>query len=290
MRIFGLICMFCFVLGGSLNAQKIFKNKVKVSNAKGTLWGYWGYNRSAYTKSDLTFVGRGYDFILKNATASDNPSRDIKDYFDLSKLTVPQFNARVGYYYKNKYAISLGYDHMKYVFDDGNQVLIQGDIDPSLNAVWSGDYKDAQVVTNRNDFHYENSNGLNYIYAELTRSDLLYRIRNKLFAISSSVSLGTGCTLTINDFNFAGQHDRFTQSISGFAFSGHLALRFEFFRHFFIQPELSGGRMNLMKVRTRNEDKNAFAKHKFWYAQRSVTAGFFVYLKPNNGCQDCPVW
>jgi hypothetical protein len=32
---------------------------------KGGFYFYWGYNRSAYTKSDLHLVGRGYDFTMK---------------------------------------------------------------------------------------------------------------------------------------------------------------------------------------------------------------------------------
>lgn len=285
-----IIFTLMLTLSGLVSGQRIYKNHKKISNGKGTLWGYWGYNRSAYTKSDLYIVGPGYDFILKNATASDNPTKKIKDYFDITKFTVPQFNLRIGYYYKEKYALSLGYDHMKYVFDDGNQVLIQGDIDPSLNAVWSGDYKDAQVVTNRSDFHYENSHGLNYIRLELTRTDRLYQNRQKTFAISSNVSLGTGCVLTNNDFNFAGKFERNTASVSGFGFSGHASVRLEFFRHVFLQGELNGGRINLLQVRTDQSDRSAHVQQKYWYGQRNITLGFFAYLKFNDGCSDCPQW
>lgn len=290
MKNWSLIGLFCLILAVPLQAQKKYSTTKKISNAKGTLWGYWGYNRSVYSKSDLRFVGPGYDFTLRNATASDNPSRDLGEYVNIARITVPQFNTRVGYYYKDRWAISLGYDHMKYIFDDANQVLIDGNIDKGIDSTWSGTYRDQAVVTNRNDFHYENSNGLNYIRVELTRTDKLYQSKNKIFALSSNLSLGAGCVLTINDFKFGEQIDRFTASISGFGVSGHASLRLEFFRHFFLQGELSGGRLNLPHVRTRREDKSAYAQQKYWYGQRNITAGFLLYLKPGNTCQDCPVW
>lgn len=284
----GLILTCCFAT--ELQAQKVFKNIKKHSTAKNTLWGYWGYNRSVYSKSDITFRGRGYDFTLKGSRASDNPSKKFSEYVDLAKITVPQFNARVGYYYKDHYSISLGYDHMKYLFNDANDVLIDGYVNPGIDSTWSGIYQDARTVTNRKNFHYENSNGLNYIRFELTRSDKFYQSKNKWVALVSNFSLGTGCVLTISDFNFAGKFDRYVASISGYGFSGHVSLRLEFFRHFFIQPELSGGRINLSKVHLRKDDDSAVASHKFWYGQRNITAGFLLYLKPQSGCQDCPVW
>lgn len=290
MRNWSLIALFCALIVLPTQAQKRFSTTKKISNAKGTLWGHWGYNRSVYSKSDLRLKGPGYDFTLKNATASDNPSKRFATYVNVARITVPQFNARVGYYYKNRWALSLGYDHMKYVFDDANQVLIDGSIDKGIDSTWSGTYKDQAVVTNRNNFHYENTNGLNYIHAVLTRTDKLYQSSNKIFALSSNLSLGTGCVLTINDFLFGNQFDRFTASISGFGISGHASLRLEFFRHFYIQTELSGGFLNLSHVRTRREDKSAYAQQVFWYGQRNITAGFLIYLKPGNTCQDCPVW
>ena len=110
-------------------------------------------------------------------------------------------------------AISLGYDHMKYIFQDGNNVLLSGTIDPGVDNVTfgSGTYDNTPVTTNRNTFHYENSNGLNYIRVELTRTDMLLRI-GKSFTFSSNAGIGAGAILSYNDFNFAGQKDMVTIS------------------------------------------------------------------------------
>lgn len=274
-----------------VEAQAQRKSRIKKnSNATGTFFGYWGYNRSFYTKSDLIFQGEGYNFTLRGATASDNPSKEIDTYFDFKRITVPQFNARVGYYFKNKYAITFGYDHMKYIFDDRNEVLLDGYIEPGLDQNWSGTYNNEKVITDRNQFHYENSNGLNYLHFELLRTDHLFRARNQRFGISASYGIGAGGLLSYNDFRFAGRDDRVTISMSGYAISGHASLRFEFWNHFFLQGEASGGFMHQTKVRTHPSDHNTYAKQKYGYSMFSTVAGFFLYIRPKNSCNDCPNW
>ncbi|PKR79629.1 hypothetical protein CW751_14145 [Brumimicrobium salinarum] len=52
---------------------------------KGGFYFYWGYNRSAYTKSDLRLIGTGYDFTMKNMTASDNPEKLSSTYLNIKK-------------------------------------------------------------------------------------------------------------------------------------------------------------------------------------------------------------
>ncbi len=287
MKVISLLLLLCL----TLNVQAQSKKKAKkVSYNKGTLFGYWGYNRSAYTKSNLRLVGQGYDFTLKNATAHDNQSHRFEEYIDLGNITVPQFNGRIGYYFKNHYAISFGYDHMKYIFDDGNRVLLDGHIDPGLDTVWSGDYNNQAVITNRDNFHYENSNGLNYLHFELMRSDMLYHTKNTKFAISTNFGIGMGGLLSFNDFNFEQQKDMVTISLSGYAVSAHVGLRFEFFNHFFLQTEGSGGFMHQVHVHTRPNDREAYATQKYGYVMGHIVGGFFLYLKPTNSCNTCPTW
>ena len=275
-------------------AQSSWKNKKqKISHAKGTLFGYWGYNRSKYTKSNMRFVGPGYDFTLQGAKAHDNPSSEAQTYFNINTITVPQFSARVGYYIKHHWAISFGYDHMKYIFQDKNEVILSGEIDPGVDNTtnWSGVYAGVPVVTDRENFHYENSDGLNYLRFELLRTDLLVAFGAKdQFAISSNFSVGAGSILSFNDFNFAGQKNLRTISLSGYGISGHASLRFEFFRHVFIQTKLGGGLNHQLKVRTRPNDPSSFVKQAYGYGSFDTSVGFLLYIRPTNGCDSCPVW
>jgi hypothetical protein len=287
------VLLICVFIGISIPAEAQSRKKSKkTSIAQGVLFGYWGYNRSYYTKSDLRLVGEGYDFTLRGSRAKDNPSplSELKTYVDPTRITVPQFNARIGYYFKTKYAISFGYDHMKYIFRDKNEVLLDGTIDPGVDDLWSGTYTNEKVVTDRDHFHYENSNGLNYLRANITRSDLLFRTPKRKFAVTSNLSLGLGGILSYNDFTFGQRKDVVTISLSGFALSAHASLRFEFFNHFFLETEATGGFMNQSRVRTRPNDRFAYAKQRYGYSMFSSQIGFFLYLKSINNCDDCPVW
>jgi hypothetical protein len=228
---------------------------------------------------------------LDGSVAKDNPSHQFKQYINPTTLTVPQFNARFGYYFKDHYAISLGYDHMKYIFQDQNNVLLSGTIDPGVDNVTfgSGTFNNTPVVTDRNTFHYENSNGLNYIRAELTRTDLLFKV-GKSFALTSNASVGTGAILSYNDFTFAGQKDMVTISLSGFALSGHAALRFEFWNLLFLRTGVSGGYMNQRHVKTRPDDASAYAQQQYGYLQLDAALGFQFFVQPKHKCNTCPNW
>lgn len=287
-----LLTFLTIVTSHEVNAQHK-RMKKKDSDSRGTLFGYWGYNRSVYTKSDIRFVGPGYDFTLAGARAHDNPSTRFNEYINPTTLTVPQFNARVGYYFKNNWALSLGYDHMKYIFADKNEVFLSGSIDPGVDEVtnWSGTYNAEPVVTDRNTFHYENSDGLNFMRLELSRTDRVLKFGPKQeFVISTNVGASLGTILSYNDFNFAGLHTYRTISFSGVGVALHASPRFEFFRHIFFQPMISAGYMKQTKVRTRPKDPSSYVKQGFGYAELSAKIGFFLYIRPTNGCDSCPVW
>lgn len=287
-----IVSILLLALPFTVSAQK---NKNKVSHAQGTLFGYWGYNRSAYTKSNIRFQGPGYNFIMQGAVAHDNPSPlGSGDYFDFQKITVPQFNARIGYYFRNHWAVSFGYDHMKYIFAHENDVLLSGTIDDGVDQTphnWNGEYVSEPITTDRNYFHYENSDGLNYLRFELTRTDLLISLGDKgQFGVSSNFGISAGSILSFNDFTFGGVKSRRTVSMSGYGVSAHAGLRMEFFKHFFIQGQFDGGFHHQLKVKNRINDPSAFTKHAYGYGAFDTVIGFLFYVRPTNSCDSCPVW
>ncbi len=242
---------------------------------KGGFYAYWGYNRSAYTKSDLNLIGRGYDFTMKDLTASDNYEKLSMNYLDIKKITIPQFNVRVGYFFKDNWALTVGYDHMKYLMDHPQDVVIDGYVTPGISDLWSGQYNNELSPTNYDDIHYENSDGLNYIRFELARHfNLLALGKNDWFRVRAQAAVATGIILSFNDLNFANQFDRKTISVSGYGISVHPGLRLEFFNHIFLQTNLSAGFMHQVKVRTRPEDKGSYAKQRFGYLASELVLGY----------------
>ena len=96
---------------------------------KGSFYFYWGWNKSAYTKSDITFTGNDYNFTLYDVVADDRQSPlSANIYLNPANITIPQYNMRIGYFFNDKYNISFGVDHMKYV--------MRSNQDPNL-AQWA---------------------------------------------------------------------------------------------------------------------------------------------------------
>ncbi len=84
--------------------------------AKGQWFLYWGYNRSWFTNSDIRFEGDDHDFTLRDVRAHDRPvGFDAKTYFSPASIWIPQYNYRIGYFLRDRWSLSLGMDHMKYV-------------------------------------------------------------------------------------------------------------------------------------------------------------------------------
>lgn len=265
----------------------LFKNNATIAqsenrySAKNQFYFYWGYNRSAYTKSDLTCVGNGYNFTMNDLQASDNPERfNPKVYFNPKKITIPQFNVRMGYFFNDHWGISIGYDHMKYVMNNNQRIGLTGHIDEELGAVWSGDYQNEEQLTSNEFIHYENSDGLNYMRAGLMRSDLLFKYgKNDWFQIESQLGVSAGFILSFNDFNFAGQFDHRTVSISGFGVSVHPGIRLLFVKHIFLQGNIAAGFIDQLKVQTRPNDKNSYAYQKFGYISPELVFGYKWRIK-----------
>lgn len=171
------------------------KQGYSLKNQKGNFFVFWGYNRSAYAKSTIQVKGDHYDYILYDMPAQDMPEKvTAKNYLDPGYITVPQFNARVGFYFTNKYVISAGWDHMKYKTQDGATVQISGTIDEEASYRYAGTY-DNELITVYHDslIKIEHSDGLNLIQFNLERHDQLLLNRKENLGISTI--LGTGLIL-----------------------------------------------------------------------------------------------
>jgi len=275
--------------GFSQKHKKAKKNQYSI--AKGALFGYWGYNISSYTRSTIRFVGPGYDFKLAHAYAHDRPEYKIRQYFRPTTWTIPQYNIRLGYFFKDHWAIAAGMDHLKYVLGNYNQVPLTGHIDPSLNTPWVGDHVNMPVVTRNEEFHYENTDGNNYIHFDVIYAKYLYRTRQGEFAITAMGGLGAGGIVSVDDFTFAGTKTMKRYSLSGYGITGLVGIRLEFFKHFFINTEVSGGFMHQVKVLNRPNTKDYYTSHYFGEAMFQIDLGGIVYIhSKKNSCDTCPKW
>jgi hypothetical protein len=271
------------------NAQKGWKHKKKFPNQKNNVYFYWGYNRSGYTPSNVTFWGPDYNFTAFDLRASDRPTKDIAVYFRPQSISVPQFNIRLGWYYKEGWDLSIGYDHMKYVMRKGQTLRLNGVIEgtDSLDGTYTD--SDGEIPIKHEELHYENTNGLNYISLQLNNTKPLYETNNRNFAIQRRWGFGAGPVVTQTDFlwNYREYHSKF--KVGGYGISLGGAFRFDFIRRFFIQSDLTVGMIHLPKNAT-IQNQGHYAKQVFGFMEFDLVAGIFFYLPDNGRCDDCPDW
>lgn len=237
---------------------------------KGSMYFYWGWNRGVYTKSDITFTGDNYDFKLANVIADDRQNKfDPAIFFNPVKVTIPQYNMRIGYFINDKYDVSFGVDHMKYVMRVNQMSTISGDI-ANLGTVYDGTYNNTPFQIKPDFLLYEHTDGLNYLNFELRRNDQLYNY--KKMSLNSVLGAGAGmlmpktnCTLMNNP-----RHDAF--HIAGFGAGAMVGLKFEFYDRFFIMTEAKGGYINMPDVRT-TQFKVDRAKQQFCFFEADVVFG-----------------
>ncbi|MGV6860737.1 MAG: hypothetical protein ACWA41_03145 [Putridiphycobacter sp.] len=283
------VFLFCFLLFSvSLFAQK-YSYKKKQATQPGTMYFYWGYNRSIYSKSDINFTGDYYNFTIHKATADDRPSTDLKTYFNIKTISVPQFNIRIGWYQNKKWDFSLGYDHMKYVMTNGQEAKLTGQIPASENQYLNGEFNGEYYRIYDKAIHYENTNGLNYISLQTTYNHLFYRTNDRNFAVRGRLGFGFGPVVTQTDFQWSGKEYHTEFKLSGFGGSINTGLRLEFFNRFFAQSNWSTGAIALPHLQT-IANTNNYARQKFVYADWQLVAGAFWYIKFKNGCDSCPDW
>lgn len=267
--------------------------KKKFGTQKNAMYVYWGYNRAIYSKSNVRFYSPDFNFTALDLAASDRPVRGFSNYVDIKNITVPQFNVRVGWYYKFRWDISIGYDHMKYVMDKNQSLYLEGDAGTNVTSELNGKYSvnDGLIPIRHKDLHYENTNGLNYVSVQLNNTAPLYKTKRRKFAIQRRFGFGLGPVLTQTDFAWDGQeyHSQQKQYFSGYGLSGHAGVRFDFFSHFFFQSNWSAGFIHLPKNPVATS-MSAYSQHKFVYGQWELLGGVLFYIRTKNGCDTCPDW
>lgn len=247
---------------------------------KGKFFISWGGNRESYSKSDVTFRGKDYEFTVHDMSAHDKPKGWHIDYVNPSRMTIPQTNLRVGYFVNDHYSIALGVDHMKYVMTQNQTANITGYVNlptDQIGSAHNGLYNNAPVNFNDETFlTYEHTDGLNYVNTEVSRHDDVskwFRLPNiDKVQINLTEGLGAGLLYPKTNTKLLGKerHDDF--HVSGYGVSAKAGINVTFFKHFYIQGELKGGYINMQDIKTTaSNDDSAFQE--FFFFQRIIAFG-----------------
>lgn len=292
---FLFFALLCF----SINtfAQEQIAVERYTAHNKGKFFVSWGGNRDSYTKSDVNFRGKDYNFTVADMKAHDKPKGYHIDYVNPANMTIPQTNFRMGYFINDHYSVSIGWDHMKYVMTQNQTANVTGYINlpaDQAGSIYNGVYNNTPVdmsqggaieggydkgVTNPNGtafLMYEHTDGLNYINTEVSRHDDISKWfglpNTDKVQINLTEGLGAGLLYPKTNTTLLGmeRHDDF--HISGYGLSAKAGINFTFFKYFYLQGELKGGYINMQDIRTTtsNEDK---ASQNFFFFQRIIAVG-----------------
>jgi hypothetical protein len=274
-NIFLYATILALVFTNTATAQKeITKQDKYTSHNKGKFFVSWGGNRESYSKSDITFRGKDYNFTIENITAHDKPKGFHLDYINPAKMTIPQTNFRMGYFITDHYSVAIGVDHMKYVLTQNQTANITGSI--AANTYYDGIYKDTPKILTEDFLMYEHTDGLNYVNTELSRHDdisTLLRIKNTdKIQVHLIAGIGLGLLYPKTNTRLLGKerHDDF--HISGYGTSLKSGLNITFLKHFYIKGELKGGYINMQDIRTTKSTEDT-ASQDFFFFQRVIAIG-----------------
>ena len=242
------------------------------TNRKHRFFFYWGYNNATFSKTNLHFKGDGYDFKLKGVKAKDRQSDFSLRYLRPEKLTIPQYDYRIGYYLNNNWSISLGFDHMKYVMSSFQDVIIDGEIDASYNAKYAGDYDNADFKLDPDFLTLEHTNGLNYINVHLDKAFRLLGDSSQLFQLSGLLGVGAGVLVPKSDVRLMHNERNDQWHWAGYGVSTQSSLRLTFKQILFLEYNLKGGFIHMPDVLT-TANKSDRASHAFFFLERFMVLG-----------------
>ncbi|SFS30232.1 hypothetical protein [Lutibacter maritimus] len=248
-----------------LSSIMVFSQETNYNDAgpnKGKFFAFWGWNRGHFSRSDITFKGDNYNFILSDVAAKDKPKPFGIYYFKIDEVTIPQTNFRIGYFIKENYTISLGVDHMKYVMKNDQTVKINGTI--NLGGDFDGTYSNDDIVLTEDFLLFEHTDGLNYVNAEFSRFDnldnwLKFKVKNIDINLTEGVGVGILYPKTNTTLLGKERYDEF--HVSGYGVSAHAGLNITFFKHFFIQSNLKVGYINMQDIRTTANKSDSASQH-----------------------------
>ncbi len=265
------IILFCLFFG---NVNQSFSQADTLKRKK-SFYLMWGYNRETYTNSTLHFVNKGshggeyetvpYDFYVMDAKAHDKS--DFDQLGDVVNITIPQFNARIGFWLNNKNdeGFEINYDHTKYVVTEGQTVHFKGTI--------NGMAVDKDSVLDRNYFHFEHTDGANFWQINYMKRNKIFYSKNNNFKLSYVFKPGFGVVIPRTDVTLFGKRLNNNWKIAGVTASLETALHMEVYKHLVLEFAAKAGWANYLNAFALGKG-NGKVQHQIGYLEGIFTFGY----------------
>ena len=244
--------------------------QVPLGRHRGSIYFSWGYNRDWYTRSTIRFHNNttdNYDFTFHDAKAHDHPS--MSDFWKITNLTVPQYDATVGYMFNDKHdlGIEINWNHLKYVVDDNQLMHVTGQI--------RGRQVDVDTVVTPDFVHLQHTNGNNYLMVNLVKRWHLLASRH--VGLSAITKVGGGPMISYTIATIFNSHSEGPFRYEGWVAGTSAGLRLEFLRYLFLQSDIQGAYARYTNS-TIGRDREGYVTHHFGSAQLTYALGFNIPL------------
>ena len=261
--------------------KTIFAQAIDLPKAPKKFYFYWGYNRGVYGKSTIKYQGPGYEFTVFDVKAKDMPEPfSFKVYFDPGLITIPQFNFRLGYHWKNNIYFSAGWDHMKYQSVDGQTVIMDGHVDKSYSEKYAGVYNQQEVQMTHSDFlKMEHSDGFNLVKLNVEKHFDVFATPKNQIALTAMTGTGPIFPLTWTNSTLLGKFNDDRPHFSGLGVSVFAGAKVTFWDRIFFQYNLDIGYVNAWDITTRPKGAPDRAKQQIKYFQKMGVVGVSFNLK-----------
>lgn len=233
----------------------------------------WGYNRSMFSASDIRFSGADYSFSLRDVTAHDRPEPfTFGIYFDPSTMWIPQYNYRAGWFLSDRWSLSLGLDHMKYVVDDGQTVHMDGYARTTGSGEWDPASSSQEVLLTADFLRYEHTDGLNLLSVDADHYTPLWTSSDTACGLHVFEGAFFGPVIPRTDVRLQGEGINNVFHLAGWGMGAQAGLHFTFCRTFYLRTQVKGGYIDLPDVLTTGTDPDRASQH-FWFVQWNTVLG-----------------
>jgi hypothetical protein len=229
---------------------------------------YFGYNRVFYTRSDIKINdGNQIGFTLSKVKGEDPPLKGLSDF---KPFTDGPYNIRMGYYLTPRYALSIGFDHMRYRIRENQTVAIKGEILDDEAEEFKGNYSGEDIVLTRPFFYLEHTDGLNYISVEQD-----FRFLKSNTPIQLSIGSAAGMYWPRTESFLFGRGGNHPYHISGWGISIHSSIGYiPQHAHFFGLLTAKGGHVRLNDILLDDRNSSLRASQIFFFLQVNLGVGF----------------
>jgi hypothetical protein len=196
---------------------------------KGQAYLSWGYNKEWYTMSDIHVKQQslGNDYTFQAVLGKDKPGwmRDQHNVFQ-QPITIPQYNYRLGYWFKDNWAFEINFDHTKYQVEQQQLLHLKGT------------YNNAAVDTyfiNRGNLQWQLNNGANFFLFNLVHRYQVPKMQFKNFNASLLFKGGVGFMVPHVENTILGNSNKPHFQFGGFDMGIEAALRLTFFKYAYLE-------------------------------------------------------